>query len=108
MRGYEYGMGQQTGGQKGQDGDLSSRSQVNCSLGVKQRWPNAEETHTSLRDLDDREVPPAGGYGEEAVAGAPAQMAAGDPARRAALSQATVGEVRAQGELLPPDLRWQN
>lgn len=86
MRGYDYGMGQQTGGQKGQDEGLSSRSQVNCSSGVKTEMTKCRGNHISLRALADREVPPAGGYGEEAVCGAPAQMAQGDPGRRAELS----------------------
>lgn len=100
MRGYDYGMGQQTGGQKGQDEGLSSRSQVNCSSGVKTEMTKCRGNHISLRALADREVPPAGGYGEEAVCGAPAQMAQGDPRQE--------GGAEPRASRSPPDLRWQH
>lgn len=71
--------------------------------------------HISLRDLDDREVIQLAVTAQRLWRGAPAQMAKGDPARRAGAEpshrwegRSRVGRVRAQSKLLShPNLRWQ-
>lgn len=86
-------------GTKGQDGDLSSRSQVNCRLGVKTEMTKCRGNPTSASAIWMTGVLLAGGDGEEAPHTWPRETQPGGPEP----SQATGGEGKSpERAALPP------